>query len=531
MQPHQLRKLVRRWAIPVAALMVLGAVIAYLVSRSLTPIYEAKGDVLVVAGPGQTAIDITLNAAEVTTTAATLLTEPPLLQKVIDALRLNETTDSLAREITALPQTNTELVDVLVRDPSATRAAQIANALMGAYVAQVTQANTDRVNQEGAALQTQINQLQAAIAQENQQLGTAPKGQDTTALRAAISGNNALLTSLTLNYSTFKATQSQNLETVSVAAPAAPPLAPASPRVSVNTALGAVGGLLLAIGLVALLEFLDQGLKTADDIRDRVGVPCLGVVPSYRTEKSGELSDTERRQFDAASESYRRLRTNILFSAPDTDLTSVVVTSARSGEGKTRTAANLAVALAGSDKRIVLIDADMRRPSQHRLFARSQENGVSDLILATSQNHIPRLNGTHATEHPNLSLVTSGTTPPNPSELLASKGAALLLHSLAASHDMLVIDTPPADVVTDALTVAAGASATIVVVEAGRTNAGQATAVIESLRGVGANVIGIVLNKAKRRTDGAYYYQHGYSDKSSPKGSPPSTETQPGSLA
>jgi capsular exopolysaccharide synthesis family protein len=233
---------------------------------------------------------------------------------------------------------------------------------------------------------------------------------------------------------------------------------------------------------------------------------------------------------DAATEAYRRLRTNLLFAAPDTDLNSVVLTSARSGEGKTRTAANLAIALANSDKKIVLIDADMRRPNQHRLFSKSLENGMSELILETTPDHIPTLNGSHATQQPNLSLITSGTIPPNPSELLASKRAALLLQSLIATHDMVVIDTPPADVVTDALSVAAGASATIVVVEAGRTDARQAAAVIASLRNVGASVVGVVLNKAKERAGGAYYYQYGYSDKNSTPSSTPSSETVPGSI-
>jgi succinoglycan biosynthesis transport protein ExoP len=528
MQPNQLRKLVRRWTIPVVALTVLGAVVAYLLSKSMTPLYEAKGDVLVVAGPGQTAsANLNLSAAQVTTTAAALMIAPPVLQKVIDSLQLGVTTDALARQITTSPQNNTELVDVLVRDPSAVRAARIDNAVMKTYVAQVTQQNTDRVSQAGAALQVQIDQVRAAIAQEDNDIATAQgKNQDTTALRAALSANQALLSQLTLNYSVYNATQSQNLETVSVAIPAATPLSPASPGTSLNTVIGAFAGFALAIGLVALLEYLDQGLHTADDVRERLGVPCLGVVPRYQPTSRGNPSVKHQRQLDSATEAYRRLRTNLLFAAPDTDLTSVVLTSARSGEGKTRTAANLAVALASSDKRIVLIDADMRRPNQHELFSKSLENGMSELILATTPDRIPVLNGSHATQQPNLSLITSGTIPPNPSELLASKRAALLLQSLIATHDMVVIDTPPADIVTDALSIAADASATIVVVEAGRTNAGQAAAVIASLRSVGANVVGVVLNKAKKRADGGYYYQYGYSEKPAT----PSSETVPGSI-
>jgi succinoglycan biosynthesis transport protein ExoP len=534
MHPDQLRKLVRKWTIPVVAMTLIGAVIAFFVSKSLTPIYEAKGDVLVVAGPGQNAAGVVnLSAAEAASTAATLLTAPPLLQKVIDALNLGVSTDALARQVTASPQINTELVDVTVRDPSAQRAAQIANAIMNTYVSDVTQANAARIGQAGSALQAQIKDVETTLSQEEKTVATAQHAnQDTTALRASVDANTALLSQLTQNYSSFQATQAQNLETVSVAVAAAAPLSPASPKISLNTALGALAGLLLGLGLAALLEFLDQGLHTAEDVRERLGLPCLGVVPYYvvqrakTSEDAPKLTPKQQRHMDAAAEAYRRLRTNLLFAAADTDLSSVVFTSARAGEGKTRTAANLAVAIANSDTRVVLIDADMRRPSQHRLFDKPIQEGVSELILATTAERVPSLNGTHATQYDNLVLITSGTIPPNPSELLASKRASRLFHSLAATYDMLVIDTPPVEVVTDALSVAAECSATVVVIEAGKTNAGQANAVIASLRNVGANVIGVVLNKARERDSGQYYYQYGYADKV-PN---PSAELAPGTL-
>src|SRR6202043_2658119 len=118
----------------------------------------------------------------------------------------------------------------------------------------------------------------------------------------------------------FQSTQAQNLETVSLAAPAATPLVPASPRVSLNTALGALAGLVVALGLVALLEFLDQGLHNPDDVREKLGVPCLGVVPRYKTVRGTKLSMKQERKSEAASEAYRRLRTNLLFASPDTAL-------------------------------------------------------------------------------------------------------------------------------------------------------------------------------------------------------------------
>ena len=512
MQPQDFRKLVRKWALPVIALTALGAVVAFGVSKAMTPVYQATGNVLVVAGLGQSAnslpADLNISAAEATTTAATLMTTPPLLRSVINSNHLGESETALATNVTATPQTNSELVDVTVTDPSPNRAAQIANAIMSTFAAEITKQNTDRINQAGASLQAEINQVQNTLNQDEQQLAAASARQDTTALRQTISDQTALLTQLTLNYSTFRASQEQNLETVSVATPASAPAAPSSPRTVLNVALGAVAGLLVALGMAALLEYLDQGLKTAEDVRRRLGIPCLGVVPRYPG--GGRRGGHRQVQILGAKEAYRRLRANLLFASPDAELRTIVVTSARSGEGKTQTAANLAIALAGADKHILLIDGDMRRPDLHRMFSKPLQGGMSEMIMEVQRGEVPTLNGAHVTSHAGLSLITSGTIPPNPSELLSSKRSMVLLRSLEKSFDMVVIDTPPVDAVPDALSLAAEGSGTVVVVEAGRTNAAQAAAVVDALNNVGANVLGVVLNKARERRGPDYYYYYKY---------------------
>ena len=516
MHPTQARKLVRAWTLPVVALVLLGAAVAYVVSKSLTPIYPAKGALLVVAAPNASAgaSSLNINATQATTTAATLLTTPPLLQQVIDNLHLNVSVEVLAQEVVATPQSNTELVDVVVNDASPTTAAQIDNAIMTTYVAQVTDQNTQRINQAGAALQAQIADVQATLGQEQQELASAQKAKkDTAALRATISSNAGLLTQVTLDFNSFKSTQAQGLDSVSVAAPANVPTTPASPRPTLNTVLGGGAGLVVGLNLVAILEYLDQGLENSEDVVTRLGLPCLGIVPRYRVValgRSAKGGSKEKRAAEAASEAYRRLRTNLLFATPDAELKSIVITSVRPGEGKTCIAANLSVALASS-KKVLLIDADMRRPDQHRLFGKRLDHGMSELILRTRPENVPSLRGVHKTQFANLSLLTSGTIPPNPSDLLASRRARLLLRTLATRHDLLVIDTPPAGLVTDALSLAADASVTVLVVEAGRTNAAEAAQVIESLRAGGANVAGVVLNKAQSREVPRYYYQYGRS--------------------
>jgi non-specific protein-tyrosine kinase len=440
------------------------------------------------------------------------LTEPPALQATINRLHLNTSPDSLARQVTAVPEANSELVEVSVRDPSPDRAAQIANTLMQAYVSQVSADNAVQINQASAQLQQQINGVQATLNQYEQQLASAQKSnQDTTAIRAAITSETSLLTQLDVSLSTFRATESKALDAVSIAAPAAPPLSPASPSKTLNTAIGALAAFLLALGAAALIDFLDRGLKTPEDVQERVGVPCLGVIPRFNgSQLATQAHDKKHRSDDGVLEAYRRLRTNLLFSAADRELQTVVITSVRPGEGKTCTAANLAVALASSEKHTLLIDADLRRPDQHRIFGASLGGGLSEMIMQTRMDAVPSLNGMHKTAFGSLTLLTSGPVPPNPAELLASKRAHILLTSLSQKHDVTIIDTAPAGAVSDPLSLAADASATILVVEAGRTNASQALGVLASLQSVGANVVGIVLNKARRHRTRSYRYYYGY---------------------
>jgi succinoglycan biosynthesis transport protein ExoP len=506
MDPQRLRKVVRRWAIPVVLITLVGGLVAYAVTKRITPIYEAQATVLVVAGPQQAGSNtgVALSNDQITTTAASLMTEPPILQKVINDLKLSATTDQLARQVTATPVTNAQLVTVTAKDPNPAVATRIANALSSDFVGQVTQQNSQRVNQAGAALEGQITALTATLNTEESQLARAQgRNQDTTALTAEIANNSSLLTTLTANYGTFKATQAQNLETVSIAAPASQPTKPASPVLALNFALGLIAGLLVGLGIAALAEYLDQGLDSAEDVQDRLGVPCLAIVPRFNS-RPGARRDQHHEE--RARESYRRLRTNLLFSELDTPLKTIVVTSARPGEGKTRTASNLAVALASSEKSVLLVDADMHRPNLHRIFNKPITQGLSEMLLLASPTGHPVLNGSHETSYANLSILTSGVLPPNPSELLASQRSKLLIHGLEKQRDILIVDTPPAHALTDALSVAAHSSGVILVVESGKTNADQALAVIESLRSVGARVLGVVLNKAKDRQLASYYY-------------------------
>jgi capsular polysaccharide biosynthesis protein len=259
MDPRKLRKLVRRWAIPVVLVSLVGGLWAYALTSRIAPVYQAHATVRVVAPPfypfGRSGVVLLDDDQATLLPAATVMTEPWILQRVIDELRLNTTTDQLSRRVTAIPITNTQLVNVTVRDPDAALATRNANTLTSDFVNLVTQQNDQRIQAAGAPLQAQITTVTSVLNNEVNQLAKTPRSQDTTGLRAAITGNSALLANLK---AAFTAAEAQSLETVSIAAPAQQPAQIPSPSLALNLALGLLAGLLVALGIAALAEYLDR---------------------------------------------------------------------------------------------------------------------------------------------------------------------------------------------------------------------------------------------------------------------------------
>jgi capsular polysaccharide biosynthesis protein len=284
MDPQKLRKLVRRWAITVVLIALSGGLVAYAVTSRITPVYQAQATVRVVAplypfgGSGGVLLD---DDQTTLLPAATLMTEPWILQRVIDELRLNTTTDQLSRRLTATPIANTQLVNVTVLDPNASLATRIANTLSRDFVDQVTQQNDQRIQAAGAPLQAQITTITSVLNNEVNQLAKAPRSQHTTGLSATITANSALLATLRAQYNAFKATQAGGLESVSIATPAGQPAQPASPSLALNLALGLLAGLLVALGIAALAEYLDgRGHSGGGRIQAR---PFMVIAPSRHT--------------------------------------------------------------------------------------------------------------------------------------------------------------------------------------------------------------------------------------------------------
>jgi non-specific protein-tyrosine kinase len=507
LDPQQLKAILRRGIAIVLVLAAVGAGAGYLTARAIHPTYRSVGTFQVIAPARPLAGDLALQPTQIIDTMAALITQPPQLDKVASDLRLPAGVN-LGEEVTATPQTDTTLVDVTVNDADPQRAALIANTLMKNFVSAVSDQNWQEAHSAGGALQSLMGDLQTQVQRDQEQLDAArAANQDSSSIERQLASDRSTLADVTSQYNTFIADQAQNFDSVQVIAPAVANPKPVSPNKALAISLGAFGGLLVGIALTVLLTYMDQGLRTEADVRIKLGLPTLGVVPRYNALSRRRK---QRKAVEMASEAYRRLRTNLLFSSVDTPITSVLVTSAKVGEGKTRTAANLAGVIAAAGQRTLLVDADMRRPAQHSLFQRTATAGLSDMLLVSGRDEAPELDQRYRTDHLNLWLLPSGTPPPNPSELIASRHTTPLLRSLERQYEMTVIDSPPIDLVTDSLSLAGNVSATLLVIEAGRTNARDARLAVERLRSVGANVVGVVLNKTRERDMAAHQYTYYY---------------------
>jgi capsular exopolysaccharide synthesis family protein len=280
------------------------------------------------------------------------------------------------------------------------------------------------------------------------------------------------------------------------------PRAPVSPRTSLNLTLGFGFGLLLAVGLAFFFEYVDSSLKSPDQIKAYLGLPTLGMVPALnpKTWQGRELLLNGGVPPNFA-EAFKALRTNVLFSAPDEGPRRLLITSTGPGEGKTTVAANLAIGFAQSGQRVILIDADMRRPRVHEVFGHQQEPGLSNLLVGHSTASATiRKSGV-----PGLWLLTAGRIPPNPAELLGSQRFREFIELLSEHFDSVIIDSPPIMAVTDSAVAARAATGVVFVVGAEMTSHHAARTAVEQLENGHPHFLGVVLNRVELERNSYYY--------------------------
>jgi capsular exopolysaccharide synthesis family protein len=290
-----------------------------------------------------------------------------------------------------------------------------------------------------------------------------------------------------------------------VITPAIVPLSPFQPNTSRNMMLGAVLGLMVGVGAAFLREFLDDRIRQPEDLEALdPRLVSLAAIPVADT-KGGDNHIVSLEDPDGiVAESYRRLRSAVVFMAATQDLQVIQVTSASQSEGKSTTVANLAVALARTGKRVVVVDADLRRPRQHALFGVAGNPGITDVLVGT---HEPDEVAARPIGNVALAVIPAGSSAPNPAELLSTDEMGDVIDSLAAVADIVLIDSPPLLAVSDALAVSSLVDGTVLVVQGRTTRAKELRVALDALERVDAHIVGAVLNKVKM-PDRNYYQDY-----------------------
>ena len=292
------------------------------------------------------------------------------------------------------------------------------------------------------------------------------------------------------------------------------PQSPSKPNKMRNILIGIITGLLGGIGLAFFSDYLDNTVNNPDEAAKKIGYPVLGVIPFYEDVDRDAENGILKGQQSALSESYKAVRTSILLSAAEHPPKTLLITSMVPEEGKTFTSVNLAIVLAQAGYSVLLLDADMRKPRLHKIFSLENTKGLSTYLAGVSEL---RIHENCAEAVSNLSIITSGPIPPNPSELLVSGKLSDMLQRLSEKFDFIVCDSPPILTVTDGLILSKAVNSTIIVSWAGKTTYDFLRRGFRSLNDIQAQVTGMVINALELKKSNYYQYKsylyHDYKDK------------------
>jgi succinoglycan biosynthesis transport protein ExoP len=286
------------------------------------------------------------------------------------------------------------------------------------------------------------------------------------------------------------------------------PRAPIKPQVRRSVTMAAILSLMAGLGLALFVQYLDNTIHSPDEVRRYLNVPFLGPVGLANSNGRSFVSELAvlREPKSKFSESLRTVRTNVVFSLIEPEQKTLMISSPGPMEGKTFIASNLAVMLAKMGRRVLLVDADMRKPRVHKIFNTSCGPGLSNVVL----HKCSVKEAIRGTRLKSLKLLPAGTIPPNPSELLGSRSMVKVIDELKAYFDYLIFDTPPILAVTDAAVLGGMLDGTILVIKASETTRQCARRTIEQLLGINARVMGVVLNQVNFQKDPYYNYYYKY---------------------
>jgi len=442
------------------------------------------------------------------------------LIKTKDYAKAKEPIKDFLKTIKAEPVRDTRLLRLSVDNKDPQKAADIANRIAELYVLRnLYYISRDEImnllKNEYLTLEAKLSEYSKIYKSKHPKMVCL--NEEIAELVERIEGVKLVEFSYEPENNTFKGNAKYPLQglkanNVSIQDPANVPVKPDRPKKRINVLLAIMVGLFGGIGIAFFFEYLDDVVRDYDDLQRTVKWPLLGGIPAIAM--SGEkLTEFKKDKFthfyskEPAAEAYRCVRTSTFFaSTQETPLKTMLLSSSGPQEGKTTTLCNLGIAMAQTGKKILLVDADMRKPRLHGVFKHKNNKGLSDFL--SCQADLEKL--VETTDIENISFVSAGTPPPNPSELLSGHRIKEFIDRALEKFDIVLFDTPPAAVVTDAVILSRVVDGVIMVVESGKTSKRALPRVFDLFKDSGAKVIGAVLNRITPATSNYYHYNSYY---------------------
>ncbi|MBI3914793.1 MAG: polysaccharide biosynthesis tyrosine autokinase [Chloroflexi bacterium] len=511
------------WLIILGGLLAAGS--AFVFSILSAPVYQSTITLLVNEGsnPVSDPYNAILTSQRAAATYVEQIKSPVVLNQVIRDLNLPFDAREMTGMLTVQLVRDTQLVRVSIEDTSPERAQAIATQIAKVFVNFAYSLQQSRYQASRKDLDQQISDVRKKIDDTQKALVplgdpndpkylSAPEFVRTERLRLQmeLTTYQSQYTVLLKSQQDFSLAASRYVDSIVVSSPAEIPEVPVRPRVSLNTLLGLVVGLMLGVGTAFLIEYLDDTMKSSADVQRVLDLSTLGAIVTF----PGNPADSRKTLITVDSpgapyaEAYRNLRTNLQFSLLGDAAVALTVTSAVEAEGKTTTIANLGVVMAQMGKRVLLVDTDLRRPTLNKYFGLPAQPGLTNLLLGQIQNIDAVLNETAV---PGLRVLCAGPVPPNPAELLASNWMDKLIQALKQRADIVLFDAPPVLPVTDAALLAAKTGNLLWIVAAGKTRTDALRRTREALAQVETKILGVVLNRVSATEGYGYYYYHYYS--------------------
>jgi capsular exopolysaccharide synthesis family protein len=510
----------RKWIIFAVFLTVVAS--TALVTWRLTPIYEAVARVEVQPASASSS-DATRLLESLVDPTRGLTTQVELVQSQA-ALKLAAkdlglpSPDYLREGLTVELIPDTQIVEIRVDHERPDEARDRANAIATAYITFRRERALEASLAAGKSVSRQIGDVQARIADvdvRNQQASAKQPNPVTEEFakeqRDRVIERDRLVAQLGALESQLQILP--DAEEVgrgggTIISPAETPIVPVRPSKPRNLALAVVVGGILGVGMALLAENLDDRMKSPEEVEERVGAPVLGYIPLVKEweEKHQSSLAAKNEAASSAAEAYRTLRTNLRFISVERPLRTILVTSATAEAGKSTCAGNLAATLAQRGYKVILVSADLRRPSVHRIFGLTNSKGLTDAL----DPEFPLEEVLQDPNIPNLRLLAAGGLPPNPTEILESSRFGQVLMQLSSLAEFLVIDAPPVLGLGDASALASRVDGILFLVRTAKVTKREVSHATDQLRKAGGKFIGCVLNAVEAEEGYGYYYRHYY---------------------